>query len=81
MIVSVESLCESTERILLEWKGGGISLVARSGGFHIEPTLECFLDHPVEFDPRLRGFSQLVPILECTDIQIRGDEEADRVVH
>ncbi len=47
---------KSAKCILLEWKGGGISLVARSGGCRIEPTLKGFLDHPVEFDPRLRGF-------------------------
>ncbi len=70
---------ESTKCILLEWKGGGISLVACSGGCRIEPMLECFLDHSAEFDPRLRGFAQLVPILERTDIQTRGVEEADCV--
>ncbi len=53
--------------------------MACSGGCRIEPTLERFLDHLAEFDPRLRGFGQLVPILERTDIQTRGEEEADHV--
>ena len=35
---------ESTKRILLEWKGWGISLMARGGGCRVEPTLKSFLN-------------------------------------
>ena len=53
--------------------------MARGGGCRIEPMLECLLYHPEEFDPRLCGFGQLFPILERSDIQTHGEEEADRV--
>ena len=59
---------ESSKRILLEWKGRGISLMARGGGCRIEPTLESFLDHSTEFDPRLVGVGKLVPIFERPNI-------------
>jgi hypothetical protein len=65
--------------ILLEWKGGGIPLMARGGGRRIKPTLKGLLDYPAELYPHFRTLGKLVPILECTDVQSRGEEEADRV--
>jgi len=35
---------ESTKRILLEWKGRGITLMACGGGCCVESMLESFLD-------------------------------------
>jgi len=35
---------KSTKRIMLEWKGGGIALMACGGGCCVESTLESFLD-------------------------------------
>ena len=35
---------KSTKRIMLEWKGGGITLMACSGSCCVELTLESFLD-------------------------------------
>ena len=58
---------KSTECILLEWKGWGISLMARSGGCRVESTLERLLNQPAEFYPHLCCFSQLVPIFEHAD--------------
>ena len=59
---------ESTKCILLEWKGWGISLMTRSGGCHVESTLEGLLNQPAEFYPRLCRFSQLVPIFKRADV-------------
>ena len=59
---------KSTKCILLEWKGGVISLMACGGGCRIEPTLKGFLDHPTEFDPCLCGIVKLVPIFERRNI-------------
>ena len=60
-------------------EGQGHILGGPRCGCHIEPTLERFLDHPVELDPHLCGYGQLVPILEHTDIQTCGEEEVDCV--
>jgi hypothetical protein len=65
--------------ILLEWKGRGIPLMARDGGRRIKPTLKGLLDYPAEFYPCFCALSKLVPILEHTDGQSCGEEEADRV--
>jgi hypothetical protein len=65
--------------ILLEWKGGGIPLMARGGDQRIKPTLKGLLDYPAEFYPRFCALGKLVPILKRTDVQSCGEEEADCV--
>ncbi len=65
--------------ILLEWKGGGVPLMAQGGGQRIKPTLKGLLDYPAEFYSRFCTLGKLVPILKHTDVQSRGEEEADRV--
>jgi hypothetical protein len=70
---------QSSERILLEWKGWGILLMACGGGCCVELTLEGILNHPTEFNPCFVGLNKLVPILECTDVESCGEEQADRV--
>jgi hypothetical protein len=52
---------------MLEWKGGGISLMACGGGCCVESTLESFLDYLAEIDPRFCCFVQLIPIFKCTE--------------
>ena len=65
--------------ILLEWKGRSIPLMAQGWGRCIKPTLKGLLDYPAEFYPRFCALGKLVPILKRTDVQSRGEEEADRV--
>jgi hypothetical protein len=65
--------------MLLEWKGGDVPLIAQGGGQRIKPTLKGLLDYPAEFYPRFCALGKLVPVLECTDVQFRGEEEADHV--
>jgi hypothetical protein len=65
--------------ILLEWKGRGIPLLAQGGGRRIKRMLKGLLDYPAEFYPRFCALGKLVPILKCTDVQSRGEEEADCV--
>ncbi len=65
--------------ILLESKGRGVPLMAQGGGQRIKPTLKGLLDYRAEFYPHFCALGKLVPILECTDVQSRGEEEADHV--
>jgi hypothetical protein len=64
---------ESTERILLEWKGWGISLMPCGGGCCVEAILEGILDHPAKFDLCLCCVRKLVPIFKRTGVQSCGE--------
>ncbi len=48
--------------ILLEWKGGGIPLMAQGGGRRIKLTLKGLLDYPAEFYQRFLRPWQVGPI-------------------
>jgi hypothetical protein len=64
---------KSTEHILLEWKGWGISLMPCGGGCCVEAILEGILDHPAEFDLCLCCVRKLVPIFKRTGVQSCGE--------
>ncbi len=80
LLIITLGFAEYAKCILLIRLGGCITVMPRSRCRCIQMTLECLLNEATQFNPCLGDWQESVPLLEGSNVQARGQEEADCVV-